>query len=153
MNWRDISVVLWTPDRLEARRAPLVRASLRWWARCVGLSFAGFTSLILIERGAPAVLFAFPFIVIGAVWGYTHGWIRGAVLASIGVLTGLVMPPAAAIITLVALLFGTWTVALLALFLVWAHWWIALLLSRMQVLTDHMREQTEDVISEQGARK
>ena len=153
MNWRDISVVFWTPERLEERRSLLVRASLRWWGRCVGASAAGFTSLVLIERGAPALLFALPFVVIGAFWGHAQGWIRGGILAGVGVLAGLVLPPAAAIITLVALLFGSWTVAIVALFLVWAHWWIALILTRMQSLTEGMREQTEHLISEQGARK
>ena len=58
VNWRDISLTCWTPERVEGRRSLLVRANLRWWGRCAGASAAGFTSLVLIDRGAPAFLFA-----------------------------------------------------------------------------------------------
>ena len=152
MSPRLPSIALWTPQEVAERRARLVRASLRWWGRCVGLSAAAFVSLFLIERGFTPIAFALPFVVVSSFFSFWNGWVRTGAFLVVGAAAGFLLGPGAVLVTLAALLFGVWLVALLALFLSWGHWWLAVALMRLQELTDHVQDQTEQAMSTQGAR-
>lgn len=154
------STATWTEAQVAERRRALVRASLIWWVRVVVVSGAAFVSLILIERRAPALLAALPVLAATlawllqaprgrrshALWGLAAAVVVGALCSALSA--------GAVLLSLVALMFGAWTVAFLALVAAWGHWGAATFLIRARGFTEHVRDQTQQAVSrEQGSLK